>query len=209
MLFKFNDVTITRIQDYFDVDGTVKGVLKGQRRRKKSSSDNLNPLHTVPTLVDGDNVIIDSNAINIYLVEKYDKNSTLYPSDPYQKALVNQILFFASGPLYSTVSTALKPVMMQGARKILTNDIINVTNIYEDLEKLLEGKTWAAGSNLTLADFALIPIITTAELIVPIDETKCPNLIGWIRRSKQLPYYHYDGKGLETFKTMLFNKLHS
>ena len=33
-------VTITRIRDKFEVDGTVQGVLKGRCGRKRSSTDN-------------------------------------------------------------------------------------------------------------------------------------------------------------------------
>ena len=33
-------VTITRIRDKFEVDGTVQDVLKGRCRRKRSSTDN-------------------------------------------------------------------------------------------------------------------------------------------------------------------------
>ena len=53
MLLKFNDVgglnygtqpptrvTITRIRDKFEIDGTVQDVLKGRCRRKRSSTDN-------------------------------------------------------------------------------------------------------------------------------------------------------------------------
>lgn len=60
----------------------------------------MNPLHSVPVLDDDGKYIIDSHAILSYLVEQYGKDDSLYPKDPYQRALVNQRLFFDSGILY-------------------------------------------------------------------------------------------------------------
>lgn len=60
----------------------------------------MNPLHSVPVLDDGGKYIIDSHAILMYLMDQYGKDDSLYPKDPYQRALVNQRLFFDSGILY-------------------------------------------------------------------------------------------------------------
>jgi len=51
----------------------------------------LNPQHTIPTLVDGDFAVWESRAILIYLAEKYDKEGSIYPKDPQQRAVINQI----------------------------------------------------------------------------------------------------------------------
>lgn len=46
---------------------------------------------------DGDLVLGNSHAISTYLVEKYGKDDSLYPSDANKRALVNQRLFFNEG----------------------------------------------------------------------------------------------------------------
>lgn len=35
-----------------------------------------------------------------YLVNKYAKNDSLYPEDPKQKAIVDQMMYFDAGSLY-------------------------------------------------------------------------------------------------------------
>lgn len=60
----------------------------------------MNPVHSVPVLDDGGKYIIDSHAIMSYLVDKYGKDDSLYPKDPYKRALVDQRLHFDSGILY-------------------------------------------------------------------------------------------------------------
>lgn len=61
----------------------------------------INPQHTVPTLVDDGKAIWDSNAIISYLVGKYASDDSLYPKDLYQRALVEQRLFFNCSVVFS------------------------------------------------------------------------------------------------------------
>ena len=60
----------------------------------------VNPMHTVPCLVDGDLTLNESRAINIYLAQKYDTKLNLLPKDPAEAAKVHQRLYFDSGSLW-------------------------------------------------------------------------------------------------------------
>lgn len=63
----------------------------------------INPQHTVPTLIDDGKTLWDSHAINTYLIEKYASDDSLYPKDLYQRALVNQRLFFDCSVLFTGI----------------------------------------------------------------------------------------------------------
>ncbi|KAF2889460.1 hypothetical protein ILUMI_16713, partial [Ignelater luminosus] len=63
-----------------------------------------NPQHTVPVLEDDGKTIWDSHAINIYLVSKYGKDDSLYPKDPYKRAIINQRFHFNTGVLQPTAT---------------------------------------------------------------------------------------------------------
>lgn len=60
----------------------------------------MNPVHSVPVLEDDGKYVIESHAILGYLINQYGKDDSLYPKDPYKRALVDQRLHFDSGILY-------------------------------------------------------------------------------------------------------------
>lgn len=67
----------------------------------------MNPVHSVPVLDDDGKYIIDSHAILSYLVDQYGKDESLYPKDPYERAMVDQRLHFDSGILYMRLKSIL------------------------------------------------------------------------------------------------------
>lgn len=70
----------------------------------------------------------------------------------------------------------------------------------------MHGSTWAAGNNLTLADFALLTSAIAGNMIVPIDAEKHPNIVAWIERAKKLPYFHIVENMIKRFVEILSDK---
>lgn len=57
------------------------------------------------------------------------------------------------------------------------------------------------GDSLTLADFSLIPSVTTLGLMVPIEADKYPKLTAWIGTAKET-FLQYEQINEEAHKTM-------
>lgn len=64
-------------------------------------SPQINPTHTVPTIVDDGNFTLwESRAIMAYLTDSYAKNDSMYPHDLKVRALVDSRMQFDLGTLY-------------------------------------------------------------------------------------------------------------
>jgi len=175
----------------------------GERDHLKPEFVKLNPQHTIPTLEDEGKVIWDSHAINAYLVTKYGKDDSLYPKDFYKRAVIDQRLHFDSGVTFSLVRQVVRPALLRGV-KTIPQEIIDEINIaYDFLNKFLEGHNWVAGDNITIADFSLVASTTSLDVLVPINASKYSNVIAWIKRAQQLPYYTVNQKGVEDFRALM------
>ena len=54
----------------------------------------LNPTHQIPVLTDGDFVVSESRAIMAYLANSRKPGSSLYPTDPKKRAIIDQRMYF-------------------------------------------------------------------------------------------------------------------
>ncbi|KAF5274201.1 hypothetical protein FQA39_LY07305 [Lamprigera yunnana] len=170
----------------------------------------MNPQHTVPTLVDDDGTVVwDSHAINTYLISKYGKDDRLYPKDIVKRSKIDQRLHFDSGLAFLAVKNIAEPIAFLGHKSIPDNLRDNAVRVYEFLESFLRESSWMAGENVTVADLCLIPSITSLKYLVPIDPSSFPNLKTWTERIEKLPYYNCNKKGLEDFQKLIDDGLNS
>lgn len=93
-IFNFCSLQFPRIVDEFN------------RRHLTPEFKIMNAALTIPLLVDGQVNVFESNAIAIYLVEKYGKDDSLeslYPKNLEKRTKINEILFYNSMYLFSRV----------------------------------------------------------------------------------------------------------
>ncbi|XP_056649156.1 glutathione S-transferase 1-like isoform X4 [Diorhabda sublineata] len=149
----------------------------------------MNPMHTVPTLKDDECVIYDSHAINIYLIEKYQQNTDLYPRDAAKRAIVHQRLFLEAGIIFPRNADIVRSILKEGAKTVNKEKAAKVIEGYNFLETILETSEYAAGDKMTIADFSLVATVTSANVLVPIAANRYPKISEWITKMEQLPYY--------------------
>ncbi|EDV49390.1 glutathione S-transferase 1-1 [Drosophila erecta] len=163
----------------------------------------INPQHTIPTLVDDGFALWESRAILIYLGEKYDKDGSLYPKDPQQRAVINQRLFFDLSTLYQSYVYYYYPQLFEDVKK--PADPENVKRIdaaFDMFNTLLKGQQYAALNKLTLADFALLTTVSTFE-ISEYDFRKYPEVVRWYENAKKvIPGWEENWEGCEYYKKL-------
>lgn len=148
----------------------------------------LNPQQTLPTLDDNGDVMWDSHAIVTYLIDKYAPNDPLYPTDPYQRALINQRLFFDAGVLYPSLWGANLTILL-GAGKVPQTPINAIIEAYDKLETLLDGNDYVIGDHMTVADFSCVATVSNLELHTPVDAERHPRIRAWIDRMAEFPNF--------------------
>uniref|UniRef100_A0A1B6GEQ0 Uncharacterized protein n=1 Tax=Cuerna arida TaxID=1464854 RepID=A0A1B6GEQ0_9HEMI len=162
----------------------------------------INPQHNVPTLDDNGFAINESRAILTYLAEKFGKDDSFYPKDIKKRALVNQRLYFDIGTLYQRFADLYYPIMFFGAAFNEENKK-KLDDAFGFLDKFLEDSTWVAGDNYTVADYAIVASVSTAD-IVGYEVDKFKNVAKWFSKCQSnLPGYAEGNKpGLQVFKGM-------
>ncbi|KAH8400720.1 hypothetical protein KR009_000525 [Drosophila setifemur] len=149
----------------------------------------INPLHTVPTLVDDGFCLSDSHAINSYLVSKYGKDDALYPKELQKRAIVDQRLHYDSSVVGPTGKAIVFPILHLNNTQIPQARIDALEGVYKNLNLILESGDYLAGNDLTIADFHVAAGVTGFVAFLEVDASKYPKLADWIQRIKELPYY--------------------
>lgn len=151
----------------------------------------INPLGTLPVMLDGELILRDSAAILAYLASHYAKDTDWYPSNnPARLAQVIEWLAFAD-QLTGSVSQAR---LAEGFFYQL--DAQACRNKAHELFRLLDEHLWFAeqqnqnwlvpGDNPTIADIACFPYVMLSEE-GSIMRQDYPAIRRWTDRVKRLP----------------------
>ena len=140
----------------------------------------LNPAGQVPLAVfAGNGPLAQSNAIMLHLAE----NSDLIPSDPFDRALMYQWLFWEQ----YTHEPAIAVLRFHKHYLKKTDDQIDpalpgkCAAVLTLMDKHLAGAHYFVGERLSLADIALVAY-TRFSHDGGIDLAQYPNVQGWVRR---------------------------
>jgi glutathione S-transferase len=140
----------------------------------------LNPNGKVPTLVDGETVVWESNTILRYLCNTLDGGSPLYPADPAARSQIERWMDWQlaslNAPYLGVFREAKKTAEERGAG--FAADVKELSAQLEILERGTAGRPWLAGANFSLADICLGPIIDRA-LAFPVTLPALPGLRAW------------------------------
>ncbi|KAF2361042.1 Glutathione S-transferase C-terminal [Trinorchestia longiramus] len=166
----------------------------------------INPQHTVPTLVDGDFHLWESRAISAYLVNQYGEDDCLYPKEPKTRAIVDRALYFDMGTLYKRFGDYVYPSVCEGAA-VNPDKLTALVEALGWLDGYLDGNDYIAGSDITIADHALVATVSTI-VATGIDVTGLPNVCEWLSRCKEnMPGYEVNEEGAKQFGDFAKEKL--
>ena len=147
----------------------------------------LNPNGKVPTLVDGDTVIWESNTILRYLAGKHGK---LYPADPVARTEVERWMDWLLAAVNYQYVQVFKDSKKAANERAATfeADAKELAAQLAILDGALAGKAWIAGKDFTIADVALGPIMHRC-LDFPIALPALSNLKAWRDKLKERPAF--------------------
>lgn len=149
----------------------------------------INPNATVPSAVDGDLKITESNAILQYIA---DDAGSVYPKDVKERANVNRWLLWEASKWFPTcyiyvVEYVVKPLLQsEPDQSVIDGEAPNWNRLAGILDDQLGKTKWLAGDNLTIADLAVAaPMHLHAASKLPLDQHT--NLKRWLGEIEKLP----------------------
>jgi glutathione S-transferase len=172
-----------------DVELVYHDFLAGDLRLPEYTG--LNPNAQVPTLIDGDFVLWESNAIMQYLADKVPGN-TLFPRDPRTRADIVRWLSWdlahfgeAFGAL--AFETLIKPKLNLGPTNE-TRVSLAMTWLGRRaavLEQHLQNRRYVVGDGITLADYSLVRFESYRPR-TPFDWKPYPNINAYFDRIRSV-----------------------
>jgi glutathione S-transferase len=158
-------------------------LLKGEQKQPGFLAKNV--FGQVPVIEDGDVVLADSNAILVYLGERYDEAGRFWPRTPTGKAAVLRWFSIAAGQMQNGPGAARRHKLL-GA-KIDYEAALNVAQqLFKTFEAELSTRDFLVGDAPTLADIACYAYVARAPE-GGIELEPFPAIRAWLGRIEALP----------------------
>ncbi|XP_072037450.1 glutathione S-transferase theta-3-like [Amphiura filiformis] len=166
-------------------------ILKGEQNTPEYLA--LNPRHTVPVMDEDGFVIWESAAIVKYLAGKYQTSDHWYPSDPQQRAKVDEVLEWRHHNIRKCVSGVfynikLKPIF--GMPAITPEEAVGK---YRDLDdslitlehQFLKDQQFLCGDEISIADLFIANEVFQATLCEKDIFENHPKFRAWMDRVRE------------------------
>jgi glutathione S-transferase len=158
-------------------------LLAGAQKQPDFLSKNV--FGQVPVLEDGDITLADSNAILIYLAERYDSDARFWPRTPQDRAAVVRWFSVAAGQL-SAGPGAARLVRVFGSKLDHGRAVQIAEQLFALLESELSQRAYIALATPTLADVAMYAYVKRAP-DGDISLEPYPAIRAWLGRIEALP----------------------
>jgi glutathione S-transferase len=168
----------------------------------------INPQHTIPTIVDDGMSLWESRAIITYLCNQYAPNSSLYPRDVNERALVDRWLQYDLATLYKSIADYSGP-MWSGSLKVDKEKEKTMCNALQLLEDQLSKTKYVIGPRLSLADISLLCTVDNLTNVFDYDISDFKFVAGWqgrLRRELQA-YREVCEDGIENLRNYIRSKI--
>jgi glutathione S-transferase len=140
----------------------------------------LNPSGKVPTLVDGELAVWESNTILRYLSSKLPGGAALYPADPAARSQIERWMDWQLASFNAPYLGVFREAKKKEEERASSfgADVKELAALFELLEKGTSGRPWIAGANFSIADICLGPVIDRA-LSFPITLPAVTGVRAW------------------------------
>ncbi|XP_062540152.1 glutathione S-transferase D5-like [Armigeres subalbatus] len=142
----------------------------------------VNPLQSLPTLIDDGQIIGESHAVLIHLTSQFDKQGTLYPTNLKTRSAINELLFFDTNMYKCFVSFSMPTIIKrQEPNQDLLDKLLVCVKAFDNF---MRDRSYAVGDHFTLADLSLAHTIGTLA-VIKVKLSDYPNVERWM--AKVLP----------------------
>jgi glutathione S-transferase len=176
-----------------ELDIAYERIDAGMQFGRNTEADylDMNPNGRVPTLVDGDFVLWESNSVMRYLCLAYGKGKPIYPDAPKRRAAVDRWLDWT----LSTVQPVDRPVFWALVRTppekrdmaAIQKDVDAEASVWRIADRHLSTRRFIEGDDFTLADIAVGAYARRWLGVEGVTKPKLPHLERWFAEFADRP----------------------
>jgi glutathione S-transferase len=171
------------------------------QEHKKPEYLKINPMGTVPSAIDGDVTIVESNAIMMYAAD-VTKNISAYPTDLKKRAQVNSWLLWEASVWFQScyvylVEYVVKPLLHDTPdESVIAGEAPRWHQLAGVLNSQLAKTKFLVGDEPTIADIAVASAVHLHQAQkLPLDQH--PQLQRWIGEIEKLPCWKETQKAVD------------